>query len=213
MTIRSSRGSRVSGNWDSAKTIAVFGGSRVDRGSRLYAEAENLGALLARAGFALINGGYTGTMEATAKGAREAGGRVIGVTSTVFPGSVLNEYVDEEIPTDDLYNRIRELIAHGDGYIILRGSIGTLAELGIVWNLASLEPGFDKPIMLLGNSWKNVVRAYEENLAVGGEQTRLLTSVSTPEECVEHLKRRLGVAQSAWRHGGDPLPLAPSPPE
>jgi uncharacterized protein (TIGR00730 family) len=195
---------------NSLKTVAVFGGSRVDRGSMLYAEAERVGALLARAGLTLINGGYTGIMEASAKGAREAGGRVIGVTSAVFADSVLNDFVDEEIPTDDLYSRIRELIAHGDAYIILRGSIGTLAELGIVWNLASLEPGFNKPIVLLGDSWKNVLRAYEENLAVGADQTRFLSSVSTPEECVELLKRRLGIDQSAHDQGGDPLPRAPS---
>ncbi len=176
---------------NSSKTVSVFGGSRVQRDSPQYAEAERLGALLARAGFTLINGGYTGTMEASAKGAREAGGRVIGVTSTLFAANTLNEFVDEEIPTDDLYNRIRELIMRGDGYIVLRGSIGTLAELGIVWNLASLEPKFEKPIVLLGDFWKEVVQAYEENLAVGTEQTRFLTFASTPEESVEILKRKL----------------------
>jgi uncharacterized protein (TIGR00730 family) len=180
---------------DLSKTIAVFGGSRVDRGSRLYAEAERVGALLARAGFTLINGGYAGTMEASAKGAREAGGRVIGVTSALFPDSVLNDFVDEEIPNDNLYNRIRELIGRGDGYVVLRGSIGTLAELGIVWNLASLERGFKKPIVLLGDSWKNVIRAYEQNLAVGEEQTRFILSAATPEECVQVLRRRLGLGQ------------------
>lgn len=195
---------------DSAKTIAVFGGSRVEKGSRLYAEAERLGALLARAGFTLINGGYAGTMEATAKGAREAGGRVIGVTSTLFPDSVLNDFVDEEIPTGDLYSRIRELIVRGDGYVILRGSIGTLAELGIVWNLATLEPGFNRPIVLLGDSWRNVIQAYEENLAVGGEQTRFLTSVSTPEECVQVLKREFGRDQAGRREGAERTPRAPS---
>lgn len=197
---------------NSSKAIAVFGGSRVERGSALYAEAERVGALLARAGFTLINGGYSGTMEATAKGAREAGGRVVGVTSSIFPEHVLNEFVDEEITTDNLYHRIRELIVRGDGYIVLRGSIGTLAELGIVWNLASLEPGFSKPIVLLGDSWKNVIRAYEENLAVGAEQTRFIFPVSTPEDCVELLKRKLGIEQGAGGKRGDPLPRAPSPP-
>ncbi len=120
---------------DTLRTIAVFGGSRVERDSALYAEAERVGALLARAGFILVNGGYTGTMEASAKGAREAGGRVVGVTSTLFTGSVLNEFVDEEIPTDDLYNRIRELIdkqvtVEGDLRKEITFNIKRLIEIG-----------------------------------------------------------------------------------
>lgn len=179
-------------NSANSKTIAVFGGSRVDRGSKLYEEAERVGALLALSGFTLINGGYEGTMEASAKGARSAGGRVVGVTSSLFSKNVLNEYVHEEVITDNLYNRIRELIVRSDGYIVLRGSIGTLAELGIVWNLASLEPGFDKPIVLLGDSWKNIVEAYRNNLAVELEHTRLVDLAATPEECIALLMRRFG---------------------
>ncbi len=194
-------------NHNHFKAVAVFGGSRVARDSPQYAEAYRVGVLLAQAGFTVINGGYSGTMEASAKGAREAGGRVVGVTSTLFSENVLNEFVDEEIPTDDLYNRIRELIMRGDGYIVLRGGIGTLAELGIVWNLATLEPGFDKPIILLGDYWKNVIGAYEANLAVSAEQTQFLQFATTPEVCVSLLKHKLLSTPEA----DEPLPRAPSP--
>jgi uncharacterized protein (TIGR00730 family) len=205
-------------NSNSRKTIAVFGGSRVERDSPQYAEAYQVGARLAQAGFTVLNGGYAGTMEASAKGAREAGGRVVGVSSKLFTQNVLNEFIDEEIPTDDLYNRIRELIVRGDGYIVLRGSIGTLAELHIVWNLATLEPGFDKVIVLLGDFWKDVIQTYERTLAVDERQTRYLQFASTPEECVEILQRRLNDAPTPLAGGevvsqGDaPLPRAPSPP-
>ena len=176
-------------NNHSGKAITIFGGSNVSRDSAWYAEAYAVGAQLARAGFTVVNGGYSGTMEASARGAREAGGRVLGVTSTLFKQIVMNEFVDEEISTNDLYNRIRELVARSDGYVVLRGSIGTLAELGLVWNLAALEPGFNKPIVLLGDFWKNVIRAYEENLAINAEQTRYLRFAATPEECVVLLQR------------------------
>ena len=68
------RHNQMSANPSSSRAIAVFGGSRVERGSRQYVEAERVGALLAQAGFTLINGGYAGTMEASAKGAKESGG-------------------------------------------------------------------------------------------------------------------------------------------
>ncbi|MFQ5342158.1 MAG: hypothetical protein ACE5F6_11500, partial [Anaerolineae bacterium] len=66
------------------KVVAVFGGGAPPPGSPAYAEAERLGRLLARAGYSVLNGGYSGTMEAVSRGANEAGGHVIAVTSQVF---------------------------------------------------------------------------------------------------------------------------------
>ncbi len=63
-----------------ARTIAVFGSGRAPAGHPVLAQAERLGRLLAEAGFTLICGGYGGTMEAASRGARQAGGQVIGVT-------------------------------------------------------------------------------------------------------------------------------------
>ncbi len=161
------------------------------RESGQYAEAYRVGSLLAGAGFTLVNGGYSGTMEASAKGAREAGGRVIGVTSAFFPTNEINPFVDEEVPTDDLYNRIRELVIHSDAYIVLRGSIGTLAELMIVWNISTIDAHFDRPIVLLGESWKNVIRTFQESLDVKPEHVEHLLFAATPEECVQLLMGRL----------------------
>ncbi|MGE5139818.1 MAG: LOG family protein [Rudaea sp.] len=178
-------------NSQSGKKIAIFGGSRVPRESGQYAEAYRVGALLAEAGFIVVNGGYSGSMEASAKGAREAGGRVIGVTSAFFPMNEINSFVDEEVPTDDLYNRIRELVIQSDAYIVLRGSIGTLAELMVSWNISTIDPHFDRPILLLGESWKNVIRTFQESLDVKPEHVEHLLFAATPEESVELLKRRL----------------------
>ncbi len=61
--------------------ITAFGSSRPQPGSQAYETAQALGAALAKSGFVVANGGYGGTMEATARGAREAGGTTIGVTA------------------------------------------------------------------------------------------------------------------------------------
>lgn len=66
------------------KIVSVFGTGRAKTGDKNYKEAQELGRLLAGAGFAIANGGYGGTMEASAKGAKEAGGEVVGVTCTAF---------------------------------------------------------------------------------------------------------------------------------
>ena len=57
------------------KTIAVFGSSRRDEASALYREARELGGLLARAGYAVLSGGYNGSMGAVSRGAGKPAGR------------------------------------------------------------------------------------------------------------------------------------------
>src|ERR1700756_4137143 len=56
------------------KAVSVFGSARVKEGAPEYAIAEQIGAALARAGYAVVTGGGPGLMEAVNKGACEAGG-------------------------------------------------------------------------------------------------------------------------------------------
>lgn len=184
-------------------TIGVFGGSQIEPDSPEYHEAYRVGELIALNGFVLINGGYSGTMEASARGAREAGGRVLGVSSRLFDPLAMNPFIQEEIPTDDLYSTIRELVVRSDGYIVLKGSHGTLAELAMVWNLAGVDRQFEKPIVLLGDFWRPVLQAFEKYLAVTPAISALLHIVGTPEEAIAYLMRALPQP--------NPLPPSPSP--
>ncbi|VAX34293.1 hypothetical protein MNBD_NITROSPIRAE03-1139, partial [hydrothermal vent metagenome] len=54
------------------RVIAVIGGRRVKKGLLLM--AEDVGRLIAERGAVLLCGGLGGIMEASAKGAKEAGG-------------------------------------------------------------------------------------------------------------------------------------------
>src|SRR3972149_4057938 len=66
--------------------VSVFGSNAPREGEPGYEEARALGRLLAQAGYIVATGGYAGTMEATSRGAKEAGGLVIGVTAAVVDG-------------------------------------------------------------------------------------------------------------------------------
>ena len=106
------------------RTISVFGTARARAGEPVFALAEQLGQALALAGFAVANGGYGGTMLATAKGARGAGGTVIGVTCSAFKSSVANEFVSEQVTTASLDERLDMLVRVGMGYVVLPGGTG-----------------------------------------------------------------------------------------
>ena len=139
------------------KTIAIFGTGRAKLGDAAYELAYETGKLLAQAGFTITNGGYGGTMLAVAKGAVEAGGKIIGVTCSAFKGTA-NKYISREIVTDSLDERLDTLIKMGQGYVVLPGGTGTLLELAKVWELKN--KGFletDKPIILVGRFWRGLV--------------------------------------------------------
>ncbi len=122
----------------SSPVVAVFGSSAGRPGDPAYEEARTCGRLLAEAGYAVATGGYAGTMEACSRGAAEAGARVIGVTApAAFPGRTgANAWVGEEVPAATITERIHHILSISAACITLDGSIGTLTELMVAWNIA-----------------------------------------------------------------------------
>ena len=181
--------------------VSVFGSSRIPPDGPEYREAYEVGRLLAEAGYAVCNGGYSGTMEAVSRGAKEAGGRTIGITVDVFGGRSPNAYIDEEIGTSTLLLRLDKLTEVADAYVILGGGIGTLLELALVWNL-QLMGVFDKPIVLLGPDWRAAVERLAEHLMIRDLDRAALTFVDTPAQAVGALsgtRPRPGSPGSDWQ--------------
>jgi len=169
--------------------IAVFGASDCDRGSPLYAQAREVGLLLARARCRVITGGYGGVMEAASLGAREGGGASLGITVRAFSEarSGPNRYLTDHIEEAGLFERTAALIGRSAGYIILRGKAGTLAELTLVWALqrARLQEG--RPIVLLGEFWQQFLRQLTQLELVEESQLAITSVAATPAEAVERL--------------------------
>ena len=169
--------------------VTVFGSSRPRQGEAEYETAFELGQLLASAGFALCNGGYGGIMEATARGAKEAGGTTIGVVSKIF-SMKSNSFIDRKIATASLVERLMKLIELGDAYVVLKGGTGTLVELAMVWELMNKRLLAKKPIVAIGNSWSPVIRTLRDQLLHEGRSdgAEYVTLVASPGDCVEVLK-------------------------
>lgn len=174
-------------------TVTVFGGSRASPGDQDYHDAYRLGQLLARHGFVVCNGGYNGTMEAACRGAKEAGGRTIGVTLELFAPLAANPWVDEEHLMPGLFQRLERLTGLGDAYVVLRGGIGTLLELAMVWNLAQVKGATPKPIIVVGHAWHRALDGLRQGLPVREIDWGLLTPVDSVDEAVAHLVRLRGL--------------------
>ena len=137
------------------KIVTVFGSSKPSPGEPAYEIARELGHGIATAGWTLCNGGYGGTMEASAKGACEANGHTIGVTCTALNSrGGPNQYVKQEIPTFYLITRLDTLVRLGNAYVVLPGGTGTLLEIALVWELLNKRIlRRNAPIVLIGDHW------------------------------------------------------------
>ncbi len=178
-----------------SKTICVFGNSSPASGSADYEEARALGDLLARAGFSVCTGGYYGIMEGVSRGAREAGGRVIGLT-TPFYRLEPNSYLHEAIEVTRWQDRLFALLEKGDGYIVMKGGTGTLLELAALWESLNKRALDGRPCVAM-EFWRpvvEVVRAVEqERRGRTWDEfgAALIQFASTPQEAVDLLVRAL----------------------
>ena len=139
--------------------VSVFGGSQPKEGDAAYAEAIELGKLLAERGHTVLTGGYIGTMEAVSRGARDAGGHVIGVTCEdieTWRKVKANSWVMEEVRRKTLIERLHTLIHESDAALALPGGPGTLTEIALMWNLMVVESLHRRPLILIGDGWQSV---------------------------------------------------------
>ncbi len=145
------------------KLIAVIGGSETsDKNLKI---AEEVGSLIAKNGAILITGGLGGVMEAASRGAKEAGGLVIGI----LPGTdkrTANEYVDIPIVTG--MNQARNIIIARtcDCAIAIDGKYGTLSEIAycLMFNVPVIGINtwkIDAPIIHVKTAKQAVEKAFE----------------------------------------------------
>ena len=179
------------------ETVCVFGASWAQPGTPLYAESEALGAAIAAAGFSVITGGYTGCMEATAKGCAGAGGGATGVlVPTLFPArdAAGNPFNTAVVNTPTLLSRIDAMLLAAPRLLVaLPGTLGTLTELMCAWNVAMLAPvgGYAAAtIVAWRKPWQAILEHAGEALGLSAEQRALVVYVDSVAECVAALRAR-----------------------
>ena len=176
--------------------VAVFGSSTTEPGSPAWNVAAELGERLARAGYAVMNGGYQGSMEAVSEGARRAGGEVIGVTTALFNHRPANPHLTHREDTTTLLERLDYLVHVASGFVVLEGSIGTLAELFLAWNLLAVEGRPQAPLVCLGEPYEAFLRAAAVPGLVNPDLLRFVEVARSPEDAVAR------VSQAHARVGG-----------
>ena len=169
------------------KYAALFGGSGNNTQSKEYLETVEIGAFLANHGYIIKNGGYGGMMEAVSKGAREAGGKAIGVTCKQVGSVEGNKYLSETIVTDKLYDRLKILMENTSLFIVQRGGIGTLSEVFLALDIIRKEPENSRPqLYFIGSIWNDVLFALKLSVVPDYEH-KLFHVVENPKELWESM--------------------------
>ena len=169
--------------------VTVFGSARIREDHPAYAQAREVGRLLALAGFAVVTGGGPGVMEAANRGASESGGLSVGFNIELPYEQALNPYVDLGLTFRHFYVRKTMFVKAAEGFVIFPGGFGTLDELFESLTLIQTGKVLHFPVILFDPAyWQPLLDWIHDRLLADGmispEDLALLTVTDDPQEVV-----------------------------
>ena len=173
--------------------VAIFGYADASENSELFQTVRQVTKKLAETGYIVVDGGGPGVMRAATIGAKEGGGKVIGVTLYSedipnFEGRDPRNLFDQEIKTTNYVERTLALMRSGQLYVIFNGGSGTISEFGMAWGLAKLYFGHHKPLILYGKFWENIIKAFKENMLLRPHEKEVFKIVDTPDQVLDAIR-------------------------
>ncbi len=174
--------------------VSIFGSARVAPGSAEYAKAEELGRLLAQAGFTVITGGGGGVMEAGNKGAAEAGGHSVGLNIELPFEQRPNPYANVRLSFHYFFVRKVIFVKYSVAYVVMPGGFGTLDELAEALTLIQTRRIRPFPVILVDSAyWGGLlewIRAAQlERGMISPEDLDIIEVMDHPAEIVRRIKQ------------------------
>ncbi len=219
-------------------TVVLFGGARIPeaakaeqaatpalaRLSRFYEEARRFAHLATEASLAesrgrrgvICTGGGPGVMEAGNRGARDAGGRSVGLNIVLPHEQAPNLYVTPELSFNFHYFALRKMhfLMRAEAVCVFPGGFGTLDEM--FESLTLIQTGRMRrvPFLLFGREfWERIVdwEALAEAGVIARADLGLFRFVETAEEALEAIRTWSGSGERRAAIPGRTGPGAPRP--
>jgi uncharacterized protein (TIGR00730 family) len=169
--------------------VSCFGSARVAETDPRYAQARATGRGLAQAGFTVITGGGPGLMEAANRGAKEGGGRSVGLNIELPFEQAPNPYQDIELMFHYFFTRKLMFVRYATAFVVFPGGFGTLDELFEALVLIQTGKIRDFPVVLMGvEFWDGLLDWMRDKLAaervIAPDDLDLLRTTDDPAEAV-----------------------------
>jgi uncharacterized protein (TIGR00730 family) len=174
--------------------VSVFGSARITPDHPDYGAAEQLGGILARAGYAVITGGGPGIMEAVNKGASQAGGVSVGLGIELPFEQRLNDWVDIGLQFRYFFARKTMFVKYAQAFVVFPGGFGTLDELFEALTLVQTHKVTSFPVILYdSNYWAGLLDWIRQTLVraetISPEDVDLLHITDDIDEIVDVIER------------------------
>ena len=174
--------------------ICIFCSANQQIDPEFFSMTEELGTWAAKNGHSIVFGGVNqGLMETVAKAVKENRGRTIGVIPTIVEKSGrISDYVEIEIPCDNLSDRKQLMMDQSDVFIALPGGIGTLDEVFSV--VASATIGYHQKTVILYNMkgfWNPLIALLDDVKANGMIRGDWREYIKTADS-IEEISRIIG---------------------
>ena len=175
--------------------ISIFGSARFLPEHPYYQLTVSVAKRLAEEGFGIISGGGPGVMEAANKGAKEGGGKSVGLNIELPFEQHANEFVDKDRNLHFDYFFVRKVMftKYSQAFVMMPGGFGTLDEFFEVATLIQTGKMLQVPLVLVGTEfWSGLIswmkqRLLETEKTISAVDLDLLKIVDTPDEVAAHV--------------------------
>ncbi len=176
--------------------VSIFGSARGGEDDEYYDKARFMARSLAEQDIAIITGGGGGFMEAANRGAKEGGGKSVGLNIELPFEQVPNRYLDIMIEFHYFFCRKVMFLKHSIGFIMFPGGFGTMDELFESLTLIQTMRNENFGLVLFGSAyWEGLLEWIKDPMLARGyispEDMDLLKVTDSTHEAVDIILERL----------------------
>ncbi|MCR9064786.1 MAG: TIGR00730 family Rossman fold protein [Cytophagales bacterium] len=173
--------------------VTVFGSARFKEDNKHYQKARELSGEIAKLGFTVMTGGGPGIMEAANRGAKEVGGKSVGINIVLPHEQYANPYLDKWIDLKYFFVRKTLLIKYSYAFVICPGGFGTLDEFFESMTLIQTGKIKEFPIVVFGTEFHQSVMDHVELMisekTISPKDKDLFLITDDVQEAVEHIRK------------------------